>query len=197
MAHYMLTHCFPWRIQRRLLVTRLRDIAPQDLAFMINSAPKIVLLASDFHKHLIQVPALAAGSHTLDTSFFYLRGEHWTELLPPTPTSSRLVSTHHSCSRSSTLRKESGKRTEYITARRMNSGLVSKYLNGDCLAIGRDYVAVLLGSRQALLTAPSVVPPVTARMTDIPRLTSSESWLTRRAHLAPMKAGRKIFKLSR
>ena len=40
-----------------------------------------------------------------------------------------------SCRRSSTLRSESGNRTYNITVRRMISGLVLKYLNGECFVI--------------------------------------------------------------
>ena len=45
--------------------------------------------------------------------------------------------TPRSCQRSSILRSESGNRTYSITARRMISGLVLKYLNGECLVIIR------------------------------------------------------------
>ena len=44
-----------------------------------------------------------------------------------------------SCQRSSTLRSESGKRRYSITAKRMISGLVLKYLNGECFVIRRGY----------------------------------------------------------
>ena len=44
-----------------------------------------------------------------------------------------------SCKKSSTLRSESGKRTCSITAKRMISGLVLKYLNGACFVICRCY----------------------------------------------------------
>ena len=47
--------------------------------------------------------------------------------------------TPRSCRRSSTLRSESGKRTYSITAKRMISGLVLKYLNGECFVIRRGY----------------------------------------------------------
>ena len=47
--------------------------------------------------------------------------------------------TPRSCKRSSTLRSESGKRTYSITAKRMISGLVLKYLNGECFVIRRGY----------------------------------------------------------
>ena len=46
-----------------------------------------------------------------------------------------------SCKKSSTLRSESGKRTCSITAKRMISGLVLKYLNGECFVIRRGYKA--------------------------------------------------------
>ena len=45
------------------------------------------------------------------------------------------ASTPRSCRRSSTLRSESGKRTYSITAKRMISGLVLKYLKGECFVI--------------------------------------------------------------
>ena len=50
-----------------------------------------------------------------------------------------LISMPRSCKRSSTLRSESGKRTYSIAARRMISGLVLKYLNGECFVIRRGY----------------------------------------------------------
>ena len=51
--------------------------------------------------------------------------------------------TPRSCRRSSTLRSESGKRTYSITAKRMISGLVLKYLNGECFVIRRGYETAL------------------------------------------------------
>ena len=47
--------------------------------------------------------------------------------------------TPRSCQRSSILRSESGNRTYSITARRMISGLVLKYLNGESFVIRRGY----------------------------------------------------------
>ena len=59
-----------------------------------------------------------------------------------------------SCQRSSTLRSESGKRRYSITARRMISGLVLKYLNGECFVIWRGYETTLPVSSSFCLTVP-------------------------------------------
>ena len=59
-----------------------------------------------------------------------------------------------SCRRSSTLRSESGNRTYNITAKRMISGLVLKYLNGECFVIWRGYETTLLASTEFNLTVP-------------------------------------------
>ena len=60
-----------------------------------------------------------------------------------------------SCRRSSTLRSESGKRTYSITAKRMISGLVLKYLNGECFVIRGFYKYTRLASTEFTLTVPS------------------------------------------
>ena len=44
------------KLQRRGLVPLRRDDRFQDLAFMVDSAPKIAELAVDFHERLIQMP---------------------------------------------------------------------------------------------------------------------------------------------
>ena len=59
-----------------------------------------------------------------------------------------------SCRRSSTLRSESGNRTYNITVRRMISGLVLKYLNGECFVIRRGYETTLPVSSSFCLTVP-------------------------------------------
>ena len=59
-----------------------------------------------------------------------------------------------SCRRSSTLRSESGKRTYSITAKRMISGLVLKYLNGECFVIRRGYETARPVSSSFCLTVP-------------------------------------------
>ena len=62
--------------------------------------------------------------------------------------------TPRSCRRSSTLRSESGKRTYSITAKRMISGLVLKYLNGECFVIRRGYETARPVSSSFCLTVP-------------------------------------------
>ena len=62
--------------------------------------------------------------------------------------------TPRSCKRSSTLRSESGKRTYSITAKRMISGLVLKYLNGECFVIRRGYETARPVSSSFCLTVP-------------------------------------------
>ena len=59
-----------------------------------------------------------------------------------------------SCRRSSTLRSESGNRTYSITAKRMISGLVLKYLNGECFVIRGGYKYTLPASTEFNLTVP-------------------------------------------
>jgi hypothetical protein len=57
-------HCFLEEFQCCSLVTLLRDIGFQNFAFMIHSAPKIMPLAPDPHKDLVQMPRpLGASSH--------------------------------------------------------------------------------------------------------------------------------------
>ena len=62
--------------------------------------------------------------------------------------------TPRSCKRSSTLRRKSGNRTYSITAKRMISGRVLKYLNGECFIIRRGYEYTLLASTALNLTVP-------------------------------------------
>ena len=62
-----------------------------------------------------------------------------------------------SCKRSSTLRSDSGKRTYSITAKRMISGLVLKYQNGECFVIRRGYETARPVSSSFCLPGPSVL----------------------------------------
>jgi hypothetical protein len=53
---------------------------------MINSAPKIAKPAVDFYKRLIHMPApLRIAAHMGDAPLSDLRGEHWSETVPPEP----------------------------------------------------------------------------------------------------------------
>jgi hypothetical protein len=49
---------------------------------VINSSPKVVHLAVDFHEDLVQVPFPFAGLHALDTTSLYLGREHRAETVP-------------------------------------------------------------------------------------------------------------------
>ena len=64
-----------------------------------------------------------------------------------------------SCRRSSTLRSESGNRTYSITAKRMISGLVLKYLNGECFVIRGCYETPCSVSSSFCLTVPTCAHP--------------------------------------
>ena len=48
-------HCFPKEFQRCLAIPCLRDEAFQNLAFMINGTPAVMLLAIDLNKNLVQM----------------------------------------------------------------------------------------------------------------------------------------------
>ena len=79
----MLSHCFLEKFQGGLLIARLRHEAFQYLTFVIHSPPQVVPFTVDLHEHLIQMPAPAAGFHTLDPALSYLGSEHRAEPMPP------------------------------------------------------------------------------------------------------------------
>ncbi len=70
-------------------------------------------------------------------------------------TVSWLTSMPRSCSRSSTFRSESGNRIYSITARRMISGLVLKFLKEAGLVMCKNYATALPRSSKVLLTRPA------------------------------------------
>ena len=116
----------PYKFQSSLLVPGPGNGAFEHFAFVIDGSPEVVLFAIDLHEHLVEVPAPAARSHALDPLIADLRGEHWPEPVPPEPHRFLADVDAPSCSRSSTLRSERGKRMYIIAARRMISGLVLK-----------------------------------------------------------------------
>ena len=65
------------------------------------------------------------------------------------------MSMSRSCRRSSTFRSDSGKRTYIMTARRMISGLLRKYLKGPRFVMAGGYEAALPASTGFLLTKPN------------------------------------------
>jgi hypothetical protein len=124
-------HDPPEKLQRRHLVPLRRDHSLQDLAFMVDGAPKVAELAVDPHKDLIQMPApLRIVAHARDAPFADLGSEHWTKPVPPEADGLVLMSMPRSAKRSSTLRSDSGYLTYIITTRRMTSGELLKYRNG-------------------------------------------------------------------
>jgi hypothetical protein len=74
------------KLQRRSLVPSCGDDNLQDLALMVDSAPKVAELAVDLHEHLIQVPApLRIAAHRRDPLLSDLGGEHRAKPVPPEP----------------------------------------------------------------------------------------------------------------
>ena len=74
----------PKKVKRSLLSPSIGDAAIQHLAFVIDSAPYVMLDAIDLRVHLIQVPfplgvlALESGALRSDLS-----GEDWTKAVGP------------------------------------------------------------------------------------------------------------------
>jgi hypothetical protein len=128
----------PAHAAHQSLPTRQHRLSPrtqrhrlQHLAFVIDGAPKVVELAVDLHKHLIQMPAsLRIGAHVRDASLTDLGGEHRPNWFHQNRTVSWLMSIPRSAKRSSTFRSDSGYLTYIITTRRMTSGELLKYRNG-------------------------------------------------------------------
>ncbi len=50
---------------------------------MIDGAPEVMRLAIDPYEHLIQVPAPVRVGSMMNAPLSDLRGEHWTEPVPP------------------------------------------------------------------------------------------------------------------
>jgi hypothetical protein len=114
------------KFKRRSLVASCGDHSLQDLALMINCAPKIAYSAVDLHEHFIQMPTpLRIAAHVRDASLTNLGGEHRPNRFRQNRTVSWLMSILRSANRSSTLRSDSGYRTHSITTRRMTSPLAS------------------------------------------------------------------------
>ena len=96
-------------------------------------------------------------SHPTDPVSSYLSSKHRTKFIPPKPNCFVAdLNASFVCRRSSKLRSESGKRTYSITAKRMISGHVLKYLNGECFVIRRGYETTLPVSSSFCLTVPIV-----------------------------------------
>ena len=141
-----------WRHSARAVV---RNKGFQNFAPMIYGTPNIMRLAVDLHENLVQLLLpIGVGAEILDAVPADLSGEHRAKRIHQKRIDSWLISMPRLCSRSSTFRSESGNRTYIITARRMISGLVRKYLNGSRFVILERYKAAPPGSIRIPLTLP-------------------------------------------
>ncbi len=106
--------------QRCLLVARLRHVALEDLALLIDPAPQVMQLSVDLHVDLIEVPfPLPETAHSTHPLTLHIGSEQRPKSVPPQP--SRLVANINP-SLSQQFRSESGNRTYIITTRQIISG---------------------------------------------------------------------------
>src|SRR5271167_5062261 len=74
------------KLQRRSLVPPCGDDSLQNLALMVDGAPKAAELAVDLHEDLIQMPTpLFIAAHVRDPLLSDLGGEHRAKPVPPEP----------------------------------------------------------------------------------------------------------------
>jgi hypothetical protein len=63
-----------------------RHVALENLTFVIDGAPKEMLLPVDLHEHLIEVPApVTDPAHRLHPLASDIGRKHWSEPVPPKP----------------------------------------------------------------------------------------------------------------
>lgn len=116
--------------------------------------PWVVALAVDLHEHLVEMPSPLARPHTPIRRFRISAANVGPNRCHQQRTALWLTSIPRSCSKSSTLRSDSGKRMYIMTARRMISRDVLKYLNGQDRVIDASYLGPCPASSQVLLTRP-------------------------------------------
>ena len=108
------------------------------------------------YENLVQVPLpVRIRSHPTDPVSSYLSSKHRTKSIPPKPNRFMTYANTSFVQRSYTLRSEGGNRTYSITAKRMISGLVLKYLNGECFVIRQGYETARPASSSFCLTVPN------------------------------------------
>ncbi len=67
-------------------VPLLGDVVLKNLAFMINGTPKVIRLAANLHKHLIEMPApLSVPAHPIDALPLDVGGEQRPKSILPEP----------------------------------------------------------------------------------------------------------------
>lgn len=122
---------------------------------MIDSLPQIAAFAVDLHEHLVEMPPPVAGPHALDAALSVLSREDRTKAEPPEP--NRLVADVDAALVKKILDvpQRERERTNIMTASRMISGLLWKYLKGSRFVMAGGYEAALPFSNGFLLTAPT------------------------------------------
>jgi hypothetical protein len=69
-----------------VLVARLRDVAFEDLALLVDGSPEVHHLAVELHVHLVEMPSpVAEAPHPRHPLPADVAGEHRTEPVPPVP----------------------------------------------------------------------------------------------------------------
>ncbi len=77
-------HGFPEEFQCCFAIPALRDIAFQHLALVIHGTPKVMRLAINLHKHLIQMPLpVRVCAHLVNSFTADFSGEHRAKSVPP------------------------------------------------------------------------------------------------------------------
>lgn len=77
-------HRFPEEFQCGLAIAALCNEAFENFPFMINRAPKVVLLPIYFHEHFIQMPLpIRMSTKSLNPFSSDRRGKHRTKTVPP------------------------------------------------------------------------------------------------------------------
>ena len=80
------SHRFPEHLQCSALASSHRNERLQELAFVIDSAPKMAALTIDLHEDLVEVPApFRVGAHSVAPLPPDLDGEHRAETAPSEP----------------------------------------------------------------------------------------------------------------
>ena len=75
---------FPKESQCSFAISAFRQIAVEDLAFVVDRSPELVLDAVDLHEDLIQMPSpVGQGPHAIDPLSPDLGGEHRAKSVPP------------------------------------------------------------------------------------------------------------------
>ena len=121
----MTLHCFPEEFQCCFAIPALCDEAFQHLALVIHGTPKVMRLAINLHKYLIQMPLpVRVCAHLLNSFAADFSGKHRAKSIPPIP--HRFVADVDAAlvQKILDITSESGKRTYIMTARRMISGLL-------------------------------------------------------------------------